>query len=80
MPDNPLHRAPIYHQRNERLRGLVAAGSFQAGEKFFKEREVSEPFGVSRVTANKAHSQFVVAGLLEFHRTKRWVSLSQFRP
>ena len=68
MPESPLIRDPIYHQLNDRLRSLVAAGSFQAGDKFFTEREVSKRFEVSRVTANKALSQLVVAGLLEFRK------------
>jgi len=68
MSSDALNRDPIYHQLNERLRSLASAGTFQGGDKFLSEREVSVRFGVSRVTANKALSQLVVAGLLEFRK------------
>jgi len=68
MPSDALNRNPIYHQLNERLRSLASAGAFKGGDKFLTEREVSERFAVSRVTANKALSQLVVAGLLEFRK------------
>ncbi len=63
----PVHD-PIYHQLNQRLRGLVRDGGYGPGAKFLTERAVSEQFGVSRVTANKALGSLVAEGLLEFRK------------
>jgi GntR family transcriptional regulator len=63
-----LVRDPIYFQLNELLKELVASGEFQPGSQFLTEREVAARFGVSRVTANKALSHLVTAGLLQFRK------------
>jgi len=41
---------------------------FGVGEQFLTERQVSDRFGISRTTANKALSNLVVDGLLEFRK------------
>jgi GntR family transcriptional regulator len=64
--DAPLMRAPAYHQLNDRLRRLATSGEIPSGGRFPTERELAAKFGVSRVTANKALSQLVVEGVLEF--------------
>jgi GntR family transcriptional regulator len=58
----------MYQQLNQLLRGLVSSGEFGTGAKFLTERQVSERFGVSRATANKALSSLVSEGLLEFRK------------
>jgi GntR family transcriptional regulator len=63
-----LVRSPIYHQLNAILQKLITQGDFNTGDQFLTEREVSERFDVSRVTANKALSHLVVAGALEFRK------------
>src|SRR5689334_2749467 len=63
-----LVRQPMYQQLNEALRGLVSSGEFKTGDRFLSEREVSERFGISRITANKALSNLVSEGLLEFRK------------
>lgn len=63
-----LVRDPVYQQLNDRLQGLIRNGEFEAGQQFLTERQVAERFGVSRVTANKALSHLVVAGVLEFRK------------
>lgn len=63
-----LVRDPIYQQLNELLQKLIHEGEFKRGQQFLTEREVSERFGVSRVTANKALSHLVVEGVLEFRK------------
>ena len=63
-----LVRDPVYQQLNELLQRLIRSGEFKAGQQFLTEREVSDRFGISRVTANKALSHLVVAGLLEFRK------------
>lgn len=63
-----LARAPIYQQVNQRLRSLIHTGEFQAGARFLTEREISERYSVSRATANKALSNLVSEGLLEFRK------------
>jgi GntR family transcriptional regulator len=59
---------PIYSQLNDKLRALLRGGEFKAGDKFPTEREIGERFGVSRVTANKAVSNLVAEGVLEFKK------------
>jgi len=63
-----LVRDPIYQQLNQVLRGLIRDGSFEAGAQFLTEREISERFDVSRATANKALSNLVSEGVLEFRK------------
>ncbi|MBI3856914.1 MAG: GntR family transcriptional regulator [Planctomycetes bacterium] len=63
-----LVRQPIYQQLNEALRGLVGSGEFRTGAQFLTEREVSLRFEVSRATANKALSNLVSEGILEFKK------------
>ena len=63
-----LVKQPIYQQLNEALRGLLGGREFKTGARFLTEREVSQRFGVSRATANKALSNLVSEGILEFKK------------
>lgn len=63
-----LVKEPIYQQLNQLLRDLVTTGEFGVGAKFLTERQISERFGVSRATANKALSSLVSEGMLEFRK------------
>ncbi|MBL8892398.1 MAG: GntR family transcriptional regulator [Planctomycetaceae bacterium] len=62
-----LVRAPVYQQLNDRLRRSLAS-DFRRGDRFLTEREISEQYGVSRATANKALASLVSEGLIEFRR------------
>lgn len=63
-----LNRDPIYQQLNQLLRTLLRSGEFAAGSQFLTERQVSQRFQVSRVTANKALSTLVAEGVLTFRK------------
>lgn len=63
-----LNREPIYQQLNQLLRSLARTNEFPVGAQFLTERQVSERFKVSRVTANKALSNLVSEGLLTFRK------------
>jgi GntR family transcriptional regulator len=63
-----LVKEPIYQQLNGHLRLLVTSGECPVGSKFLTERQICERFGVSRATANKALSNLVSEGLLEFRK------------
>lgn len=63
-----LVKAPVYQQLNELLRELMRSGEFKIGERFLTERQIAERFGVSRATANKALSNLVSEGILEFRK------------
>lgn len=63
-----LVREPIYQQLNSQLRLFLASGELPIGSKFLTERQVCDRFGVSRATANKAVSNLVSEGLLEFRK------------
>ncbi|NLF31326.1 MAG: GntR family transcriptional regulator [Planctomycetes bacterium] len=61
-----LVRDPMYQQLNAALREL--ARTYRPGAKFLSERQVSDRFGVSRATANKAVSTLVVEGVLRLRK------------
>jgi DNA-binding GntR family transcriptional regulator len=63
-----LVKDPVYQQLHRLLRELAGGGAYAPGDRFPTEREICARFGVSRVTANKALSQLVMAGVLEFRK------------
>ncbi len=63
-----LIKDPIYQQLRQALGELILKRDFKVGDKFLTEREISERFGVSRTTANKALSSLVADGTLEFRK------------
>jgi GntR family transcriptional regulator len=63
-----LVREPIYQQLNQALRDLLRSGEFKEGAQFLTERQICERFDVSRATANKALSNLVAEGVLEFKK------------
>jgi len=67
MPDT-LNRIPVYQQLNQILRSLVNTPEFPLGQRFLTEREIAARFTVSRATANKAISNLVSEGVLEFRK------------
>lgn len=62
-----LVTAPVYQQLNGLLRRLIRK-EFRIGDRFLTERQVGERFRVSRITANKALSNLVSEGVLEFKK------------
>ncbi|MBA3937585.1 MAG: GntR family transcriptional regulator [Planctomycetes bacterium] len=66
--EDVLNRAPVYLQLNQLLRSLVASAEFLPGQRFLTEREIAARFAVSRATANKALSNLVSEGMLEFRK------------
>lgn len=67
MPET-LVKTPVYQQLNQLLRELVRRGDYAPGARFLTERQVCERFAVSRATANKALSNLVAEGTLEFRK------------
>jgi GntR family transcriptional regulator len=63
-----LVKEPIYQQLNSQLRLLIGSKECSLGSQFLTERQICERFGVSRATANKALSNLVSEGLLEFRK------------
>lgn len=57
-------RSPLYTRLQDHLRALVADGRLSPHERVPSERELSERFGVSRMTARHALSQLVAEGVL----------------
>jgi len=62
-------RDPVYKQVTEALVELVGR-EYSAGDRFLSERQISDQFGISRTTANKALSNLVIDGLIEFRKGK----------
>jgi GntR family transcriptional regulator len=63
-----LDRNPLYIQLKLILLELVHSDEFKVGDQFLTEREISQRFDVSRVTANKALSSLVSEGLLSIRK------------
>jgi GntR family transcriptional regulator len=63
-----LVKTPVYQQLNVLLRDLMRGSEFSPGQQFLTERQICERFGVSRATANKALSNLVSEGVLEFRK------------
>jgi len=63
-----LVKDPIYQQLNQALRDLIRSKEFEVGDQFLTERQISDQFDVSRATANKALSNLVAEGVLEFRK------------
>ena len=63
-----LIKDPIYQQLNKALCELIQSGKYKVGDRFLTERQISEQYGVSRATANKALSSLVSQGVLEFKK------------
>ncbi len=68
MTTRKLVRNPLYVQLKQILRELTQSDEFRVGDKFLTERQISERFDVSRVTANKALSNLVAEGVLSFRK------------
>src|SRR6056297_236822 len=66
MPE-AIARDPVYKQVTQTLLELIRS-EFSIGDQFLTERQVSERFGISRTTANKALSNLVIDGVLEFRK------------
>ncbi len=63
-----LVKEPIYQQLNTQLRLLIGSAECPLGSKFLTERQICQRYEVSRATANKALSNLVSEGLLEFRK------------
>ena len=68
MTSRKLVRNPLWFQLKEILKELTKSDEFRVGDKFLTERQISERFDVSRVTANKALSNLVAVGVLSFRK------------
>lgn len=68
MPGRRLVRNPLYEQLRQILRELATSDEFHQGDRFLTERQISERFDVSRVTANKALASLVAEGLLSIRK------------
>ena len=55
---------PIYYQLKEWLRGEIANGIWKPGDLLPSERELSEQFGISRMTVRRALNELREEGLL----------------
>ena len=69
MASQRLVRTPLYIQLKQILKELIKSDEFRVGDKFLTERQISERFDISRVTANKALSSLVAEGVLSFRKS-----------
>lgn len=58
------HPLPIYHQLKELLRGKIRAGEWNPGDPVPSERELSETYDISRMTARQALKELTIEGLV----------------
>ncbi|WP_070152120.1 GntR family transcriptional regulator [Sphingobium phenoxybenzoativorans] len=69
---------PLYHQIFLQLRGEIATGEREVGSRLPTEQELSDSFGVSRITARRALDELAQAGLVA--RKQRVGTIVTFRP
>lgn len=69
---------PLYHQIFLQLRGEIATGERAVGSRLPTEQELSESFGVSRITARRALDELANAGLVA--RKQRVGTIVTFQP
>jgi GntR family transcriptional regulator len=63
-----INKEPIYQQLNHLLKELIQDEGYEIGDKFLTERAICDTYDVSRATANKAISNLVSEGILEFRK------------
>ena len=68
MESQKLVKDPLYIQLSAILRELIHSKQFNFGDQFLTERQISERFDVSRVTANKALAKLIDEGTLELRK------------
>lgn len=73
-----LQPVPLYHQIFLQLRGEIDSGQRAFGSRLPTEQELSESFGVSRITARRALDELAQAGLVA--RKQRVGTIVTFRP
>jgi len=61
---------PLYYQIRQRLLEKMEAGGFKPGQALLSEQEISDQFGVSRMTARQALKSLCDAGLAYAQRGK----------
>ena len=55
---------PLYQQVSNQILSDVASGEFSVNKRLPTEKEMSEQYGVSRITVRRAVSDLVVRGVL----------------
>ncbi len=58
------NRVPLYHQIFERFRGKIRDGEYSQGDYLPGEREISQSYKVSRITAVRALNELAASGLV----------------
>ena len=61
---NKNYPLPMYYQLKELLREKIAAGEWKTGDMIPSERELSEQYDISRMTARQALKELTTEGLL----------------
>ncbi len=65
---SPQPQDPVYQRLIDQLRSLLREEAYRPGQKFLSEREICRKYQVSRATANKALSNLMAEGVLEYRR------------
>ena len=60
--DSPI---PLYYQLAERIKEQIQTGELRPGAQLASERDVSEKFGISRMTVRQARGSLTQQGILE---------------
>jgi GntR family transcriptional regulator len=55
---------PVYYQLKEMIKEKITKGTWQVGQCIASERELTEAYGVSRMTVRQALGELVQEGLL----------------
>ncbi|MCR4807206.1 MAG: FadR family transcriptional regulator [Lachnospiraceae bacterium] len=67
MNIQPIQKINAVEQVFEQIQGLLIDGTWRAGDKLPSENELSDTFGVSRMTIRQAMQKLKALGLIETH-------------
>lgn len=71
---------PLYHQLYRLLHDGILDGSFESGMRMPTEKQLSQEFKISRITAKRTLDELAAAGLVERHRGRGTHVIYQPRP
>ncbi len=71
---------PLYYQLYKLLNSCILDGSFEQGMRMPTEKQLSQEFGISRITAKRSLDELAAEGLVERHRGRGTHVIYQYKP
>jgi GntR family transcriptional regulator len=71
---------PLYHQLYSLLKTCILDGTFEKNMKLPTEKQLSDEFGISRITAKRSLDELAEENLVERHRGKGTHVIYEYKP